>query len=207
MTLKKVFNLIKRHFQNNFILYFILSILILIGIVIGALFVIKFNTEGDFKNIDYFTWIFNYILEGKTHESNIFYLSLLSNIKIVFIIWIFGLFSFGAIGIPLISIWCGVKIGFTVGFLVSNFGFPGFLFSLVGLLIYYLVMIPAILAITAIGLSNSLRNIKYKKRGKNNDDFGNYSILMILFLFLIIIGSAIEGIVTTYFLNVFKLKF
>jgi len=203
---KKKYNLIKRHFQNNFIFYFILSILFLTGVIIGSLLVIKFSFDENAKIINYFTWIFKYMLEGDFQNKSIFYSSLLSNIKIVFIIWILGLFTIGAIGIPLIAIWKGITVGFTVGFIVSKFGISGFLFTLCGLLLYYLVMIPGILAITAIGLSNSIKNIKYRNRGINNDDFSNYSILMLLFFIVIIMGSFIEGIITPYFLNVFKLR-
>lgn len=206
LIINKKLNLIKRHFQNNFIYYFILAILFLIGVIIGALIVIKFNFYEGSKIIDYFTWIFKYILKGEPEGKNIFYLSLLSNIRTVFIIWILGLFTIGVIGIPLISIWKGIRVGFTVGFLVRNFGFSGFIFTLVGLLLYYLVMIPGILAITAVGLSNSIKKIKYRNRGITNDDFSNYSILMLLFFIVIIISSIIEGIITPFFLNLFRFK-
>lgn len=201
LMLKRINNLSKRHLRNNFVLYFILSLSFIIGIFIGAILINKLSTEQSSKISNHFSWIFNFVKEQDFNSINIFISSLLSNMKILFIVWILGLTSIGLLIIPLIIVWKGVAIGFTVGFLVKGFGMKGFIFSLAGLLPHYLIMIPGFLAIGAIGISNSIYVGKGRRSKMNQVDINEYSILMLLFFLIIIFGCFIEGFFTPYFLK------
>ncbi len=194
-------SLSKRHFQNNFIVYFILVISFLIGIVIGAILINRLGTEERLGIANYFSWIFKYIDKNNYRYLDIFKLSLLSNLKIVLIIWIVGLIGLGILAIPIIICWKGAAIGFTVGFLVKEFGFKGFIFSLSGLLPHYLIIIPGFLAIGAVGLSYSIFKVKNKGRRIYSKEIADYSILILLFFMIVIVGCFIEGFITPYFLN------
>lgn len=200
--LKKVNNLSKRHFRNNFIVYFVLSLSFIIGIFIGAILINRLNVKQSLKISNYFSWIFDFVKEQKLNSINIFITSLLSNIKVLFIIWILGLTSVGLLIIPLIIVWKGVAIGFTVGFLVKGFGLKGFTFSLAGLLPHYLFMIPGLLAIGAVGTSNSIYIGKGRRSKINQMDINEYSILMLLFFLIIIVGCCIEGYFTPYLIKI-----
>ncbi len=197
----KIRTLSKRHFQGNFVVYFTLAMFFIIGIVAGAIIINRLSTEDNLKLVDHFSWIFNYIKDGNYKSLDIFKLSLLSNIKILFIVWVLGLISLGILIIPLIICWKGAAIGFTVGILVEKFGIKGFLFALSGLLPHYLIIIPGFLAIGSVGLSQSLYRMKSKSRRIYSRDITDYSILMLLFFVIIIVGSLIEGFFTPYFLN------
>lgn len=200
--LKRVSNLSKRHFRNNFVLYFVLSLSFIIGISIGAILINKLNTEQSLKISSHFSWIFNFTKEQNLNSIDIFISSLLSNMKILFFIWILGLTSIGLLIIPLVIVWKGIAIGFTVGFLVKGFGIKGFIFSLAGLLPHYLIMIPGLLAIGAIGISNSIYIVKGRRSKMNQIDINEYSILMLLFFVIIIVGCFIEGFFTPYLLKI-----
>ncbi len=200
----RVKNLSKKHFQNNFIIYFILVIFFVIGIVAGAIIINRLNAEENLKIVNHFSWIFKYIEEENYRSIDVFKLSLFSNIKIVLIIWIMGLISLGILIIPIILCWKGAAIGFTVGFLVKEFGIKGFVFALSGLLPHYLIIIPGFLAIGAVGLSCSLYNIKSKGRRIYSRDITDYSILILLFFIIVLVGCFIEGFFTPYFLNLIK---
>ncbi|SHE30505.1 stage II sporulation protein M [Tissierella praeacuta DSM 18095] len=201
MISTKMRKLSKRHFQESFIVYFILIIFFIAGIIIGAIFVNKLDIRENFKLANRFSWIFQYI-EGERYRAiDIFKLTLISNMKIVSIIWILGFIGFGLLVIPLIFCLKGLTIGFTVGFLVKKFGMQGFTFALLGLLPNYLIVIPSFLAIGAIGLSYSAYGVKGKGSRAYQRDMVDYSILTLLFFFIIIFGCFIEGFFTSYFLN------
>ena len=203
--LKRVNNLSKRHFRNNFVIYFVLSLSFIIGISIGAILINKLNVEQSIKISSHFSWIFSYSKEQSQNSINIFISSLLSNMKILLFIWILGLTSIGLLIIPLIIVWKGIAIGFTVGFLVKGFGMKGFIFSLAGLLPHYLIMIPGILAIGSIGIANSIYIGKGRRSKMNQVDINEYSVLMILFFLIIAIGCFIEGFFTPYLFEITNL--
>ena len=205
MVSVKVKSLSKKHFQSNFIVYFILTICFIIGIVAGAILINRLDSQGEIKFSNYFSWIFEYIQVGSSKSVDIFKTSLLSNTKMILIIWILGLISIGILVIPLIISLKGATIGFTVGFLVKEFGMKGFIFALSGLLPHYLIIIPGFLAIGAIGLTHSLNGIKNKK-SRTNSNIIDYSILILLFFTIIILGVLIEGFFTPYFLNLIQLN-
>lgn len=200
--LKRANNLSKRHFRNNFVYYFVLSLSFIIGISIGAILINKLNAEQSLKISSHFSWIFNFIKEQNLNSINIFISSLLSNMKILFLIWILGLTGIGLLIIPLIIVWKGMAIGFTVGFLVKGFGMKGFMFSLAGLLPHYLILIPGFLAIGAVGISNSIYIGKGRRSKINQLDISEYSILMFLFFIIIIFGCFIEGFLTPHFFKI-----
>lgn len=199
MTIK-VRSISKRHLQNNFILYFILVMFLCIGIISGAICINRFNEEQNLKLINNFSLFFKYM--GKEYNSlDMFKASLLSNLKTTLIIWCLGLISLGIGIIPLIIFWEGISIGFTVGFLVKVFGIKGFIFSLIGLLPYYLVIIPGFIAIGAIGLSNSNHMRKSRSIRGYYNSLADYTFLILLFFIIFIFGSLIEGFYTPYFFN------
>ncbi len=191
----------KSHFQNSFIVYFILTIFFVIGVVIGAILINRLSPRENLSLANHFSWIFKYIEKEKYKSIDIFKIALLSNIKIVSIIWILGLIGLGLLIIPLILCWKGIAIGFTVGFLVKEFGIKGFTFALLGLLPNYLIIVPSFLVIGSIGLSYSAYGMKSKGSRMHNRNIIDYSILTLLFFFIVIFGCFIEGFFTSYFLN------
>ena len=198
--------LIKKHFQNNYLLYFILLILFIIGIIIGAILINTLNSEDKLRISSHFSWIFSSISEQDYKSIDIFKSSLFSNIKIALIVWVLGLFTIGIIIIPLIISWKGVAIGFTVGFLVKEFGIKGFVFSLTSLLPHYLIIIPGFLAIGAIGISNSIHCRKSRGKKAYQRDLIDYIILFFLFLIIILFGCFVEGFFIPYIINLIGLS-
>lgn len=203
---KRIKNLSKRHFQNNFIMYFTISIFFLVGIIIGSILINRLTSEQNYRIINRYSWMFDY--EPKKNQMDIFKSILFSNIKFTFIIWLIGLTSLGTLVIPLMISFRGGVIGFTVGFLIKEFGIQGFTFSLSGLLPHYLIILPGILAIGAIGLSNSI-NSNNRRRGKSLNGIYqktliDYSILFLLFFLIVVIGCFVEAFITPYFLNFVK---
>lgn len=198
--------MIKRHIQNNFLLYFILLIIFIIGVIIGAIFINSLEMDNKLRISSYFSWIFTSINEQEYNSFDVFRKSLISNIRITLIIWILGLFTIGIFIIPLIIAWKGTAIGFTVGFLVKEFGFKGFVFSLTSLLPHYIIILPGFIAIGSVGISYSIRNRKYRGKKAYQRDLRDYSILLFLLFIIIFFGCLIEGFFIPFILKLIGLS-
>lgn len=198
---KKILNLCKRHLQNNFILYFILALALVLGIIIGSIIANRLDRNKCIELANYMNVFLKHINNGNFYFKDIFISSLFLNYRKIFIIWLLGLIGIGLIGIPLITCWSGINIGFLVGFLVKSFGFKGFLFALIGLLPQYLIVLPSLLAITAIALSNSINRKKFRRAKDFNRNLADYSFLIFIFSIVLVLGCIIEGFYTHYFIK------
>lgn len=197
----------KKHFENNFILYFILFVIFILGIIVGAILINRLPSEQNHNLLSCFSWIIDYINYGDQLTIDILKSSLVSNMKFAFIIWISGFVVLGVIIIPLIIGLKGLSIGLLVGFLVEEFGIKGFILALLGFLPHYLVIIPVILIMGSLGLSKSISNMSSKNKvlyKNNSKDIIDYSTLILLLFIIINIGSFIESFMTSYFLKISK---
>ena len=151
----------------------------------------------------------DYINHENLLSIDILKISLLSNTRFALIIWLSGFIFIGTIIIPLMIGLKGISIGFTVGLLVRRFGIKGFTFALSGLLPYYLILLPGIIAICSIGLSNSKSNSGVKGNGLRNIkkiSLVDYSLLFLFSFTIIIMGSLVESFITPYFIKLIRLN-
>jgi len=197
----KVKSLFKRHFQDNFIFYSLLAITFVLGILIGSIIANRLDKTKSIELANYMNVFLKHINHGKYSFKDVFLSSLFINYKVIFLIWIFGLMGIGLIIIPIIMCWNGINIGFLVGFLVKNYGLKGFMFSLMALLPQYLIILPSLLIVTAIALSNSVNMKKNKKRRYLSKNIADYSMSVLVFSLLIVLGCIIEGFYTQYFVK------
>lgn len=201
---KRIKSLGTRHFQNNFIIYFTLTIFFLIGIISGSILINRLSAQQNYKLVSKFNWIFDYRVNTKPLD--VFKITLFSNLKFMLIIWLTGLTSLGIVIIPFIISFRGGVIGFTVGYLIKEYGIKGFIFSLSGLLPHYLIILPGILSVGALGLSFAINSKKIKLGNPlikvNQKKIIDYSILFLFLLLFITLGCIIESLTTTYFLKI-----
>ena len=199
----------KRHFQNNFIVYFTLFIFLIVGIVIGSVLVNRLDGSEGYSIVKYFSPLIDYIDYGDQLSLDLFKASLISNVKFTIVIWLSGFIFIGMIIIPLMMALKGISIGMTVGYLIKEFGIKGFTFALSGLLPHYLILLPGILAICAIGLSNAKANSNLQGNSLkkiNQINLVEYSLLFLLFFSIIIMGSLVEAFTIPYFIKLTRLK-
>lgn len=194
----------KRHFQNNFIIYFILFLFLIGGITIGSILVNKLELTQGNKAIKYLSPLIDNIENGNQASLDMFKSDLLTKLKFTLIVWLSGFVFIGIILIPLIIGLKGISIGFTVGFLVKSFGIKGFTFALSGLLPHYLIILPGILAICFIGLSNANANSKLKRnviKRINKINLLEYSLLILFSFTIVIVGSLVGSFTIPYFIK------
>ena len=151
------------HIQENSSLYIFNAVLLLMGVIFGAILVnsLQLNQKQDLSF--YLQRFFGQVSKGEfAIASEMFRERYFSQLKYIGFIWILGI---SIIGLPLIFILLfvkGVVVGFTVGFLVSQHGWNGLLLAFVSVLPQNLIIIPVFLVMTTIAASFSLRMIRHQ---------------------------------------------
>lgn len=201
----KIRSWLYRHFKDNFLVYFTIIFLLISGIIIGAISIKILNSEQKGQVISFFNSFFKLVSKNQVDSFLLLKESILNNFKTIFLIWITGIIIIGIPIIPIIIILRGFAIGFTVGFLVNEFGIKGLLFALFSILPQNIFVIPGIIAISSIGMVNSLSNIKGRKLQSTYNhkftSFINYSVLIFVLSIIVFVGSLIEAYITPIFMK------
>jgi len=204
-------NKIKRwifnHFRDNFIIYFIVTILFFIGIIIGSITIKLLEPEKINGIMLFLNSLFKSINSDGINNITVLKQSLADNYRAIFIIWISSTIFIGLIIVPAIILFKGFALGFSVGFFVNEYGLKGFLFSVLGIFSQNIFIIPGIISISSISLAFTINNIRKRKiRSRNNNfvsAFIDYSLLTMLFSVLVLIGCLIEAYLTPVFMKSF----
>lgn len=180
------------------IFIFVLSLFI-VGVMFGAVIVNSLGLEQKQDLFDYLTKFFNEFGGSSTLPTGGLLLStFFENIKIVLLIWILGI---SVIGVPLTLILLfskGVVIGFTVGFLVNQSGFKGFLLACASVLPQNLIFIPFIIVLTSLSIIFSIKLIKRQFLKDREEKLKNLFLIYVLVLFLGSIILLITSIIEIY---------
>ena len=161
-----IISIISNHIYNNLKQYIIVSVLLVIGIVIGVMVVN--NTKIDMKE-EIKTVITTFIECLKT-EYQIDSMNLLKNIIGNHIIFAFLLWFLGCtvIGIPIVYIlitYKGFSLGYTISMVIYTLGIgKGILFNLITMFLQNLIIIPTILALAVSGMKLYSSIMKDKRR-------------------------------------------
>lgn len=167
------------------------------GNIIGPLMVKIINGDTQIQFLKLTHPYFKNIYLEEYHVLGVLKSSFINNLIFIISIGILGLINIGVIFIPIIIFLKGIFIGFSVSFLVYQFGIKGFLASLLGIYPQNLLIILGLVGIGAIGMIKSSNlDFIFKRKSVLRQDFntGEYIILLSVFTVIIMIGSLIEGI-------------
>ncbi|MFY4775896.1 stage II sporulation protein M [Metabacillus sp. RGM 3146] len=191
---------ITKHIREHSSIYLFVFVLFLMGVIFGAVIVNSMTFSQKEDLYFYLNRFFGQVSEGKVATSNeMFQQSFLHNIKYLGLMWILGL---SIIGLPVILIMLflkGIVVGFSVGFLVNQMGWKGFLMSFVSVFPQNLLMIPAFLIMSTAGIAISLKIFKQlfmkKKNMKENpfQFFSRYAIVLGIIGIMILAASSLEA--------------
>ncbi|GIN38256.1 MULTISPECIES: stage II sporulation protein M [Heyndrickxia] len=158
---KSLSNPIIRHVQEYSSIYSFIIVLFLMGVVFGAIIVNSLSIDQKEDLFYYLNQFFGQISEGKiAAPTDLFRLSFLHNVKFLGLMWVLGI---SIIGLPLILVLLfikGIVVGFSVGFLVNQMGWGGFLLSFVTVLPQNLFIIPMFIFIAVVAVGVSLKLIR-----------------------------------------------
>ncbi|WP_102345689.1 stage II sporulation protein M [Bacillus sp. Marseille-P3661] len=189
------------HLRENSSIYLFTTVLFLIGVIFGAIIVNSLNFLQKEDLYYYLSRFFGQVSNGEFANSALmFKQSFMHYAKYVGLMWILGL---SIIGLPIILILLflkGVVVGFTVGFLVNQIGWYGFLLSFVSVMPQNIILVPAFIFLGAAAITFSLKMIRQQFVKKVNDPifphFVRYSLLMSGILLIIGLASMFEAYVS-----------
>ncbi|OCA90994.1 stage II sporulation protein M [Bacillus sp. FJAT-27225] len=188
-------------------IFLFVSILFMMGVIFGAIIVNSMNIAQKEDLFYYLTQFFGQIAKGETESArDLFFQSLVHNSKFISLMWVLGI---SIIGLPIILILLFIKgmvVGFTVGFLVSQMGWDGFIFAFVSILPQNVIIIPVFIIMSAVSIVFSLKMIRrqfFKKVGQPVMPlFGRYVAFLAIALVLLAIGSGIEAYLSPGFMKI-----
>ncbi|MCA1063263.1 stage II sporulation protein M [Rossellomorea sp. AcN35-11] len=190
-----------QHVQAHSSIYLFIITLFLMGIIFGAIVVNSLSFAQKEDLYFYLSKFFSEMEEGSmTSAEELFRQSFLHNVKYLGLMWLLGI---SIIGLPLIFVLLfmkGVVVGFSVGFLVNQMGWSGFLLSFVSVLPQNIIIIPAFIFIGAISASFSLTLIrKIFMRQTTSMQFqmipflSRYVIFFVIAIGIVTIAASIEA--------------
>lgn len=195
------------YFKKNIVQYVFLSIVLIAGIIAGSVTV---NMISDIQMENILSFINGFLANINNISvdySSIFYLSLSNNLKTAVILIVLGLSVIGLPFILAVILFRGFVLGFTVGFLIGQFGPKGIVLSVLSILPQNLIILPCIVSIGVTSLTFAMAVIK--NRIKNYQE--NYSqmvtgylLLNLFFSFLLIISGLIEGYISPVFIRFYS---
>ena len=201
----RIIKLIKEHISNNNKEYIIVTLIFIIGIFLGVLFINNVN-EKQINEIS--SYINNFIDKIKNTENidNIELLktSIKQNILLAFTIWFFGT---TVIGMPIvfgITLYRGFCLGYTVSVCISIMGISkGLIFVIFCLLVQNLLFIPALLALSVSGFKLYKSIIKDNRKENIKIEIIRHTMFSIIMLIILIISSIIEVFISINILKCF----
>ncbi|NMD70243.1 stage II sporulation protein M [Bacillus sp. DNRA2] len=186
---KKLYqNIAAEHFREYSSVYIFVIVLFLMGVIFGAVVVnsLSFSQKEDL--FYYLSQFFGQLSGDKeAAPQDLFMQSLLHNSKYIGLMWLLGV---SIIGLPVILILLFIKgmvVGFTVGFLVNQMGWDGFLLSFVSVLPQNFIIIPIFIIMSVMTITFSLQMIKRQFMKKISSPF----MPMLSRYFVILVGAVI----------------
>lgn len=194
-------NVVATHFREHSSIYLFVVVLFLMGVIFGAVIVnsLSFTQKEDL--FYYLSQFFGQVSDGNVAAANdLFKQSFFHNTKFIGLMWILGI---SIIGLPVILILLfmkGMVVGFTVGFLVNQMGWDGFLLSFVTVLPQNLIIIPVFIVASTISVAFSLKMISrqfMKKVGQPMMPMlGKYLFAFVVSILFLCAAAGIEALLS-----------
>lgn len=199
----KIFEIIKEHISNNKKEYIVVSLLFVIGIFLGVLFVNHMQETQKSEVTDYLSTF----VENMKNTENLNHMELLKNsigqnILLAVVLWFFGT---TVIGIPVVFgvvLYRGFCLGYTIAACITFMGIPqGLMFVLILLLLQNILFIPAILALAVSGFKLYKSIIKDRNKENIKIEVVRHTIFSFIMLLLLVVSSVIEIFLSTNILK------
>jgi len=188
---------VKTHVQEHLSIYVFVTVVFTVGVVFGAVLVSALTLD---MNQDIARHLGNFFVnlgEETTIDPVRSFWSIFSlNIKWLLLIWLLGMSVVGLPLVLLLDFLKGALVGFTVSFMITEYGWNGVLFSLTGILPQNLVLIPVMLIASAMAMIFTLYLVKnrfLKNGGSLSKPFSRYCLVTLLLGLLVAATSFFEA--------------
>ncbi|GMB07768.1 stage II sporulation protein M [Thermolongibacillus altinsuensis] len=196
----------RQHVQEHYSIYVFTVVLFLMGVIFGAIVVNSLNFSQKEDLYYYLTSFFGQVSEGNLASSHdLLKESFFQNIKYIGLMWILAM---SLVGLPLILILLflkGMVVGFTVGFLVNQMGWNGFLLAFVSVVPQNLVLVPVFMVMAAISIAFSLKMIRHQFIKRTHEPIFRammrYTVTMFAFSLTLLVASSLEAYVSPFLMK------
>ena len=193
------------HISNNGKEYILVTLIFIIGIFLGVMFI---NNAQEAQISEISSYFNNFIDKLKNNEEldnfTLLKTNLLDNIILAITLWFFGT---TVIGIPIvfgIVLYRGFCLGYTVSTIIATLGLgKGLLFVLISLLLQNIIFIPALIAIAVSGYKLYKSIVKDRNKENIKIEILRHTIFSGLMLLLLCVSAIIETALSTNFLKKF----
>lgn len=190
---------ILRHLYDNIKLYFIVIIILVIGITIGVVFINNINADGAEEIKNYITDFINQLKQGyHVDTGELLRKSLSDNLILIVTMWLLGS---TVVGIPIvlgIVLFRGFCIGYSLSAIIASLGVQkGILFFLTTMFLQNLIFIPVILCMTISCIKLYKSIMKDRRRENIKVEIIRHTLVSIMLGLLLIIAAFIESYVST----------
>ena len=189
------------HFREHSSIYLFVVVLFLMGVIFGAIVVnsLTFSQKEDLAY--YLSQFFGEVSNGKVATSkDVFAQSLFDNSKFIGMMGILGISIIGLPVILIVLFMKGLVIGFTVGFLVNQMGWNGFLLSFVSVLPQNFIIIPVFIITATVAVSISLKMIRRQFMKKISEPIlpllGRYALVFVVAGLFLVIAALFEAYIS-----------
>lgn len=194
----KNLQILEEYIKNNIKEYIIITIIFLIGLFLGVMFI---NNVGETQKQEIAGYIDVYLEAFKQKEID-YTEQLTNNIKeniiLVLTIWFVGS---TVIGIPIVLTIIGFR-GFCLGYAISSITYvlgtsKGILFSVIALIIQNIIFIPTIISLGVSCLKLYQSILKDKRRENVKVEIIRHTIFSVIMLIFMIISGILEAEIAT----------
>lgn len=203
----KIKETIVTHISNNKKEYFIISLIFIIGVLLGVFFINNINDTQIETIKNYISDFVNAIKNNQTiNNAELLKQTIINNIIVASIIWFFGT---TVIGLPIVFgliLYRGFILGYTISACISIMGVQGgLIFTLSALFLQNIIFIPAIIAIAVSGFKLYKSIVKDRRKDNIKLEILRHTVFSILMLIALCISAIIESFISTNILvNIIK---
>jgi len=199
----RLVNILIDFIKNNIKEYIIITLIFLIGIFLGVMFV---NNLADAQKQEIISYIYTYKEAFKQNDSSNNIILLRNNIKeniiLTLLIWFFGS---TIIGIPIvfgIILFRGFCLGYTISSITLVFGITkGIAFISISIILQNILFIPAIISLGVSALK-AYKSIYSDKRKENIKlEIIRHTIFSMIILMVLIASAVVETQISTNLLR------
>ena len=195
---------ILQHIKDNIKAYFLVAIVLLIGIVLGVSFINNLQ-ENQSQEVQSYIQQFVETLKNGTNidTGKLLSNSLQNNLILAIVMWFAGS---TVIGIPIVLGIVGYRgfcLGYTVSSLIATLGTgKGSIFFITSMLLQNLILIPCMLALAVSGIKLYKSILKDKRKENIKGEIIRHTLFSVMMLIFLVIASFLEAYVSS---NLFTL--
>ncbi|MCI9177908.1 MAG: stage II sporulation protein M [Clostridia bacterium] len=199
----KILAILIKHIKDNLKAYLIVSSILLIGIILGVLFVNSLPQEKSQEIQTYLTDFTTSVKDGNAIDNGqLLKKSITNNIILTLLMWFVGS---TVIGIPIvlgIVAFRGFCLGYTISSVIAVWGIgKGTLFFVCSMLLQNLIFLPCMLALAVSGIKLYQSIMKDKRKENIKFEIFRHTIFSIIIFLFLLLSSFIETYISTNLLT------